>query len=424
MLGFGLTAPAHAHVFAAPELAVEPVLPDPIGHLAVVDPDLSRPKLPWPAPGTLPDPDAVVDDPGSDPTSDPQEGSDLTLDAADEPISQVEEQTTSDERIPPNVTGMTTEEGTGDSGGTPVRAKPYPTSGGRNNPVYFVHGWQHDASADCDQWNDMKAAFRDWSRQGSFDTVAYYGLDEDCSANIDGAGSHGEYYAGDDNDHGAGPCTDPPCTNGHTNDTDIRHLAYHFAWNVYNRYSKDGKSVDIVAHSMGGLIVRYALMKVEMADSAPFPPYLYVEDVVTLGTPHKGSGAASGCSWTSDQCGQMRNDADFIRYIGEHGQYPQPSGLLTTDWTVIGSYADGLVAELSATGMGCACSRAPTHKLQYMRSADIGHSDYIYARSNRRTADLYYRDYDYTDYRSDGYKWYRAPWPVRWTEYALYAREW
>ncbi|MFJ2591339.1 esterase/lipase family protein, partial [Streptomyces sp. NPDC087538] len=53
-------------------------------------------------------------------------------------------------------------------------------------------------------------------------------------------------------------------------------------------YSAKGQTVDLVGHSMGGLIIRAALAGYAKGDPT-WPDTLYVEDVVTLGTPHKAA---------------------------------------------------------------------------------------------------------------------------------------
>lgn len=73
---------------------------------------------------------------------------------------------------------------------------------------------------------------------------------------------------------------------GTTNDP-IRHIACRLAWYIYDTYTENGLSVRILAHSMGGLVVRDAIA--ESGRTAPFPPALLMVDrVVTVATPHGG----------------------------------------------------------------------------------------------------------------------------------------
>ncbi|HEX7168280.1 MAG TPA: hypothetical protein VF230_14975, partial [Acidimicrobiales bacterium] len=166
--------------------------------------------------------------------------------------------------------------------------------------------------------------------------------------------------------------------------------------------------VDIVAHSMGGLIARYALAQVARRH-ADFPPYLYVEDAVTLGTPHSGTGWASWC-WTT-QCEQMRPGSSFVNWLGTNAPNPQGSG--GTDWTAVGSYNDEIVSESSAVAMSA------SHKVLYLPSADVVHSDYYIDTTDARTADV-----NYNDYGGSWYAWYDAPWAVRWSDFSLLYGSW
>ncbi|MEV0231900.1 hypothetical protein [Nonomuraea sp. NPDC050786] len=74
----------------------------------------------------------------------------------------------------------------------------------------------------------------------------------------------------------------------------LEHIACLFAWYVHDVNVGDanhaGTAVDVVAHSMGGLVVRAA----EYFSSFPadthftFPPPIYIRRVVTVATPHDG----------------------------------------------------------------------------------------------------------------------------------------
>jgi pimeloyl-ACP methyl ester carboxylesterase len=74
--------------------------------------------------------------------------------------------------------------------------------------------------------------------------------------------------------------------------TDIRHLAYRFAW-LIDKLNREGYSrVYVVGHSMGGLIARFALgeSRVRSNGVSDFPNHrLGVEALVTIGTPGFGS---------------------------------------------------------------------------------------------------------------------------------------
>lgn len=266
----------------------------------------------------------------------------------------------------------------------------------RSKPVVYVHGYNAwgDADTDCNMWSPMDNTLRSWGLTGTKATVRYYFGDYNCTYEVQHHGSHGTHY-------------------GHSGDTHdrytrIEHLGYHLAWMIYDHFSSKGVTVDVVSHSMGGLITRYALAQVQRGHSA-FPPHLYLEDSVTLGTPHAGTGWANWC-WTT-QCEQMRPGSSFIKWLRSYAWNPQGSG--GTDWTVQGSYDDEIVSESSGVDMGAA------HKVQYLGSSDVTHGDYYLDTSDARTADVYYQDYG-----GSWYAWYDAPWSVRWSDYAMVYGSW
>jgi hypothetical protein len=273
----------------------------------------------------------------------------------------------------------------------------------RSKPIIFVHGLDAfgEAGVDCSgTWSNMSNTLTGWGWSNSKVTVKYYGGDTNCSHALDHHGSHSTHYPRTDAHTGSG---------SHDMDGDIRHLGYHLAWMIYDHYSSAGVTVDAVGHSMGGLILRYALHRIQANDPA-FPPYLYLEDVVTLGTPHLGSGWASGCTW-SYECVQMQNGSSFINYLNSNAQNPQADG--GSDWTLIGSYDDGIVAEGSAVGMNA------THKVNYLGSMNIGHSDYMHDTSDVRDADV-----EWWDTPGPWYAWYDAPHAVRWSDFSLLYGSW
>ena len=177
-------------------------------------------------------------------------------------------------------------------------------------------------------------------------TVAYYHRDKNCNTKIYEHGDHAKHYGGAFNAwHRKG--------GGHTVDVRIEHLGYHLAWDIYDRYSKDEQPVDVVAHSMGGLLIRYALMATKLGVK-DFPPFLLVEDVVTMGTPHGGSRLPGGLipAATSTQDQQMLVDSPFLRRMARERYGYMPAGRDGTDWMTMGSGYDKLVTATSAAGVG------------------------------------------------------------------------
>lgn len=74
-----------------------------------------------------------------------------------------------------------------------------------------------------------------------------------------------------------------------TNDEDDLHLACLLAWYIWDNYTVNTWTVNVVAHSLGGVLVKEALFQIEITkDTTHFPPYLYLDHVVTLDSPLAG----------------------------------------------------------------------------------------------------------------------------------------
>lgn len=186
----------------------------------------------------------------------------------------------------------------------------------QSEPVYFVHGFDLNQSPghDCNgYWGAAMNKFRALGWTGSLHSVAYYAGDTNCNIRI---------------------------ASGSAN-TSITEYGRLLAWEIYNRYSRYGRSVDIVAHSMGGLVARAAITGTTRRLSG-WPPYIYVEDAVTIGTPHNGTGIARACGYT--ECVEMRPGSTFLNWLADNAQ---ASG--GTDWTMIGTEDDDVVPVASAT---------------------------------------------------------------------------
>ena len=223
----------------------------------------------------------------------------------------------------------------------------------KNETVIFIHGWNSSENTDCAaNWAQATSLLRNragWT--GSFVTWGYYRNDRRCTVKYNG-----------------------------TEATSIDTLARSLANYIYNTYSRRGKSVDIVAHSMGGLIARRAVSGTQRRDSG-FPPYVYVEDAVTLATPHLGTRVALACR--TRQCLQMQPGSDFMDRLKAQAQNPQSR--FGTDWSNLGSEKDRTVSEGSAIGMSAG------HKYTYLASANLSHSGIRTHNSTARTFDVKWR---------------------------------
>jgi pimeloyl-ACP methyl ester carboxylesterase len=263
-------------------------------------------------------------------------------------------------------------------------------------PVYFIHGWNLDANTDCAAtWNTMAQRFRDWGLKGTtnlakvgkgqvaFHTVGYYHGEKNCNTPINANGDHSKVLP---LPQAPVPGPQPHREGSHTANTPIEHLAHHLAWNIYDTYSSRNRPVDVVAHSMGGLIIRYAIAATQRR-VADFPPYLLVEDVVTLGTPHGGSRGHRFAP--SLQGAEMDPGSAFIKSLVKYALNPQGRG--GTDWTAAGSDDDTAVAADRAVGSDR--DRSPRdkyfgaqHKVWYTAVNHLEHSAYYKVTTSNDTA--------------------------------------
>ena len=276
----------------------------------------------------------------------------------------------------------------------------------QSKPGVFVHSYENDSGANCDViWNDMKKALAEQGWTGPLIDLSYYVNDAGCGSSINQDGSHSTHYASGHSD------------GGHTTGTNIRHLGYHLAWWIYDHYGKSGQCIEAVGHSMGGLIIRYAIAQVDNGNP-DFPPSICVEDVVTLGTPHAGTPWAWGCS--SLQCVQMRGNvlcdgasaSAFIQWLRAYAW--DPDGVGGSQWTLLGSQADLTVPSNCALRNMAAYGRT-----KYLLSSGVSHAEYIHLTSENDTADVSYKRGS-SDWTTD----YTSPWPVKWSRLALSETTW
>ncbi|MFG2002396.1 esterase/lipase family protein [Spirillospora sp. NPDC048911] len=223
---------------------------------------------------------------------------------------------------------------------SPATAAPTAAAGA----VYFVHGidWNHssagDAQINCESaWKAAKAALTGRGWTGSLVTWGFYAKDTRCTRKFNG-----------------------------TLNTRIQELGRKLAWDIHDNHTKQGEPVDVVGHSMGGLIVRAAIEGVRRyGQNADWPDSLQIRDVVTFSAPHTGTGWATTCTalrgWK--QCSDMRPGSGFLSWAGQN---PQAAG--GTDWTLIGASDDDMITSGSATGM-----RAK-HKWIYASGQGLEHS--------------------------------------------------
>jgi hypothetical protein len=232
-------------------------------------------------------------------------------------------------------------------------------------------------------------------------TVAFYYRDKHCNTNISLNGSPAKRHrvvARGAHKRGS-----------HTSNAPIAHLAYHLAWNIYDTYSKQGRPVDVIAHSMGGLIIRYAVAATQRHEF-DFPPYLLVEDVVTMGTPHGGLRGDIPQD-ISEEVNEMTPGSKLLKGLERNAWNPQARD--GTDWLTMGSAADDTVT--AGSGAATGDDRTPVskymgsaHKVWYTAADKIKHSDYYKLDSTQATASALERLGAGPFERSDA-----ALWPLR-----------
>jgi pimeloyl-ACP methyl ester carboxylesterase len=176
-----------------------------------------------------------------------------------------------------------------------------------------------------------------WQGFTDIDGVAYYTSDVGCEVDLLAKGRQ------------LGTSLD-----GHSTFVEIGRVLNAY---VYDKYTSRGKAVDLVGHSMGGLIIRAAVVGGQLGTPG-FRP-IDVEDAVTLGTPHLGTPWTAFCPLLGPQCAAIAADSPEMTWMRSVGN---PQGKNGTDWTVGAALADELVPKSSAWGMGVDAN----HKLQTM----------------------------------------------------------
>lgn len=211
-----------------------------------------------------------------------------------------------------------------------------------------------------------------------------------CAATVwpnwldDTAVNHGVHHKGFANEH---EIENEGCDGTdalHNLDTDYRHLAYHVAWFIYDEFSRDGKAIDVVAHSMGGLIIRYAIGAAERGQD-DWPPFLYVENVVTIASPHGGTkwGCAayygSWVNWKGYQAAQFCRASEVAQDMMTNMRHPNGFNddvFIPTYWLTMGSANDGVVVPTSRS-----VEMDADYKIIYFNSREVCEGDPSYGHT-------------------------------------------
>jgi hypothetical protein len=269
--------------------------------------------------------------------------------------------------------------------------------------IVFVHGFRFvygpvskgaTDGFDCTAyWGSLPGALSTLGWQGDFRYVKYYigdynhfnGAEQRYSADLHDplyVSTCTGYYAGADG----------------SNDESLDRLSCLFAQYLNYNFGQSNSDVAIVAHSMGGILVRNALARVQTdgGGQGNFPTSVgQVTDAITLNTPHTGMQvgdnvlACGGCQQASD----LIDTGPVMTYLNTYGRNPQASAAIT-DWTDIGSTCDILVAsaEIGNTNAENAVDMNARHAIIYDNPCYSHTSATSDADVTSRDASQYYCD--------------------------------
>ncbi|WP_084161314.1 alpha/beta fold hydrolase [Nocardia sp. BMG51109] len=212
------------------------------------------------------------------------------------------------------------------------------------DPVYLVHGYNDSGHSDCASlWGNAIDYFTSKGMdKSSIHTVGYYAGDSNCDVDLGDADTN----------------------------TRIKDVAAALANHIYNTNTRTGRSVDIVAHSMGGLVTRVALLGSAMGWEG-FPAKLKVGDVVTLATPHQGIIEKS--KYHSVQWDSMVPGSKFLEVLQAPENRLDQNWAQGVDWSFVGSDEDKTVNGDS----GIDKDRPAQHKYRYLSDEkhDLSHTN-------------------------------------------------
>jgi hypothetical protein len=288
--------------------------------------------------------------------------------------------------------------------------------------VYFLNFYSSEGCGananDIDATNEGPPSMALADRHMQWFSVGYY--PNGNSANS----GHYEDYSSNDED-----CPPSYTQHRHGIDTDLRHNAWHVAWALHNRFTAQNETINVLAYSMGGLLIRYALTHVLMEaggqmSSHQWPSELDIRHIVTMGTPHAGTRYVGICGVVAYQAEQLCYNSATIDWMERHAQNP---GFASTEWTLMGSDCDDVAPpDVTATNMDAA------HKMWYQNTP--GYGNYIWCPSHRSTSapPWYFAQLDddldanvtYSDGGNVWFTWRDSPHAIPWAHLALTKRDW
>jgi pimeloyl-ACP methyl ester carboxylesterase len=156
-----------------------------------------------------------------------------------------------------------------------------------------------------------------------------------------------------------------------TNDRPIQDIAKDLAGYIDDAYTSKGKPVNIIAHSMGGLIARVALLGSAQGWNG-FPSKLNVNNVVTLSTPHQG--VANPSAHDDRQWNQLDPDSGFMERLHERGSGLGDNWARGIDWSLVGSREDATVEYDSGIDKGNYADQKYGYQDDPEDSGEVDHS--------------------------------------------------
>jgi pimeloyl-ACP methyl ester carboxylesterase len=224
--------------------------------------------------------------------------------------------------------------------------------------VVFVHG------AGCGAMQYTLAAMAAEQKEtglpaSTFHTVAYYSCDTSGDSILDeGSASH------------------LPSPGDNDTNTEIESIAYELAWYLWDNFGSSGKPVDLVGHSMGGIVIAYAMQRIAAHDP-DYPPSLTVHSVTTFSTPFGGVSASLCDENPSQECTELLTGSALLAQVDGTGAVSLGG---QTDWTLVGSDgADSLPTSSTLALPGV------TNRVDYT-SPMYTHTDYLLDSSSANDA--------------------------------------
>ena len=171
------------------------------------------------------------------------------------------------------------------------------------------------------------------------------------------------YYPGD-----KGRCDVMIGDGNASNERPIQDIARDLA----NYIAGQDRPVNVIAHSMGGLVTRVALLgSAQGWDGFPARK-LNVDNVVTLSTPHQG--VANPSAGDDRQWEQMAPGSGFLKRLHESGSGLGDAWADGTDWTLVGSKEDATVRYASGIDKGAHADQKLGYQDDPTDSGDVDHT--------------------------------------------------